>query len=329
MENDLISMIVPIYNVERYLKRCLESILNQTYRQIEIILIDDGSTDSCGRICDNYREKDDRITIFHTENRGLSAARNLGIDHAHGEWIMFIDPDDWVEPDFCRIPLLAAREYDADLVTFQSRSWKNGHIVHPLIFERLRELFQNSGTKRPVGIVSKETAVQFGGAAAWNKLYYWELFNEIRYPEGRVYEDIAATHKLIYKAKRNVLISDILYDHAYRTGSITYTNSEENKRDGFLSAKERYDFLNDHGYPSKEHQVVLWGFALGLLVRTESDDEMVRDAENILDSIPGFPKGWPLKKKIMLQVWKIDKKLFHLICKMCGKKKTRGISAHI
>ena len=126
-----------------------------------------------------------------------------------------------------------------------------------------------------------------------------------------------------------MLISDILYDHAYRTGSITYTNSEENKRDGFLSAKERYDFLNDHGYPSKEHQVVLWGFALGLLVRTESDDEMVRDAENILDSIPGFPKGWPLKKKIMLQVWKIDKKLFHLICKMCGKKKTRGISAHI
>jgi glycosyltransferase involved in cell wall biosynthesis len=110
----MISVIVPVYNVEPYLRKCLDSIVSQTYQDLEILVIDDGSTDGSGKICDEYK-RDQRVRVFHTENAGLSAARNLGLDKAHGEWIEFIDSDDWVEPDYCRIPLELAESHKAYL----------------------------------------------------------------------------------------------------------------------------------------------------------------------------------------------------------------------
>ena len=101
----MISVIVPVYNVEPYLRKCLDSILAQTYRNLEILVIDDGSTDGSGRICDEYAGRDERIKVFHTENHGLSCARNLGLDNANGEWIGFVDSDDWIEPDMYEVLL--------------------------------------------------------------------------------------------------------------------------------------------------------------------------------------------------------------------------------
>ena len=98
MENKMLSIIVPVYNVEPYLRKCLDSIVNQTYRDLEILVIDDGSTDGSGKICDEYK-RDERVKVFHMKNRGLSCARNLGLDEAQGEWIGFVDSDDWIEPD--------------------------------------------------------------------------------------------------------------------------------------------------------------------------------------------------------------------------------------
>ena len=116
MDSTMISVIVPVYNVEPYLRKCLDSIVNQTYRDFEILIIDDGSTDGSGRICDEYAEKDSRIKVFHTENRGLSCARNLGLAEAKGEWIGFVDSDDWIEPDMYEVLIRRAEETGADVV---------------------------------------------------------------------------------------------------------------------------------------------------------------------------------------------------------------------
>ena len=113
MKNDIGNS--PVYNVEPYLRKCLDSILNQTYRDLEILIIDDGSTDSSGRICDEYK-KDGRVWVFHTENRGLSVARNLGLDNATGNWIGFVDSDDWIEPDMYEVLLRKAEETGANVV---------------------------------------------------------------------------------------------------------------------------------------------------------------------------------------------------------------------
>ena len=126
----MVSIIVPVYNVGAYLRKCLDSILNQTYRELEILVIDDGSTDRSGKICDEYR-KDRRVRVFHTENRGLSCARNLGLDEAKGEWIGFVDADDWIEPDMYELLIGKAVETGADIVECGwFREYSNRTEVH-------------------------------------------------------------------------------------------------------------------------------------------------------------------------------------------------------
>lgn len=112
--NNLISVIVPVYKVEKYIKKCIESIINQTYENLEIILVDDGSPDNCGKICDEYAKKDKRIKVIHKENGGVSSARNLGLEKSNGQYITFIDSDDWIEEEYCEILLTTLKEQNAD-----------------------------------------------------------------------------------------------------------------------------------------------------------------------------------------------------------------------
>ena len=129
-ETPLISVIIPVYNVEPYFRQCLNSVVGQTYEKLEILIIDDGSTDECGKICDEYAERDGRIKVFHTENRGLSAARNLGIDEAGGEYINFIDSDDWFELNAIETAVNAAIDSKADIVCFRYvKEYKNTRKV--------------------------------------------------------------------------------------------------------------------------------------------------------------------------------------------------------
>ena len=322
----MISVIVPFYNVEEELPRCIESLkrVKCPSQEIEFLLIDDGSTDGSGRIADLIY--DPRFRVFHTDNKGVSAARNLGIEEARGEWLMFADSDDWVEPDYCAVPFEAAVKNQADLVIFDYRSWKNGQPVSRQLRRRLKKqirkmLGRENEFTLPSGIVSQETAVEFGEPAPWNKFCSRKLFNTIRYPEGQVFEDVVVTHKIIYEAQRIVMIPDILYNYRVRPGSIGHTWSEKFKRDCFLSARERYNDLNSHHYPQEKHEAVLWNCAITFLMSTEADDETVRQAEQVLDSIPGIPKKMPRKNRFMLAVWKKDPKLFHQICRILGLKK--------
>ena len=159
----LISVIVPIYNVEPYLRNCLDSLKNQTLKQIEVIMIDDGSTDDSGKIAEEYVSETYPIfRCIHTENRGLSAARNRGIDEARAEWIMFVDSDDWVDREFCRISYKKAINNGSDLIIFGYFSVKNGWIIKNKL--------------RFAGVLSREMAIKHVDSYAWNKLYRKYLF---------------------------------------------------------------------------------------------------------------------------------------------------------
>ena len=212
-----ISVIVPVYNMAPYLRRCLDSIRNQTMKEIEVICIDDGSTDRSGEIAEEYSKLDERFRVIRTDNRGLSAARNTGIDEAKTEWIMFVDSDDWVESTFCEIPFITAITSGSDLVVFGYYNVKNGRM--------------HKNKSGPVGVLSHEMAIKHTDSYAWNKLYKKRLFENVRYPIGRIYEDLATTHKLVYASKRILNLPNYLYCHTYRKDSISQLQSAENKRE--------------------------------------------------------------------------------------------------
>lgn len=318
----MISIIVPIYNVEPYLRRCLDSLValepiikEKTTKSlsekndIEIILIDDGSTDDSGRTADEYALHYSNFIVYHTENCGLSAARNYGIEKSHGEWLMFVDSDDWVKPNFCRIPYMMACDYNADLVIFNIyviNSKGESHKLNSIKFSRC---------------ASPEEAIEFGNNCAWNKLYKKELFEQIRYPEGHVYEDLATTHKLVYKAKLIVMIEDSLIYHSYRIDSITHTYNIANADDLISACIQRYRFLSEHDYPIEKYLPYCRDIAFSYCMRINpSDNSLYLQAEKIIDDIKHIPNSFSLKARCMLIIWKISKPLFHFICRVCGKK---------
>lgn len=212
----LISVIVPVYKVEAYLSRCVDSILAQTYRNLEILLVDDGSPDSCGKICDDYAHRDPRIRVIHKINGGLSSARNAGLDIARGQYIAFVDSDDWIEPEMYETMLAAAIREDVPLVC------AGRYDVESKTGERKLGLCP---AKAEV-ITGEETARRIFtwegmDSAAWDKLYRRELFDSIRYPVGVVVEDVPVTYRLALKAGRVAMCDKPFVNYFHRPGSIT------------------------------------------------------------------------------------------------------------
>ena len=296
----LISVIVPIYNVEKYVCKCLDSLKNQTMKEIEVICIDDGSTDGSGKIADEYASDEFPVfRVIHTENRGLSAARNRGLDEAKTDWIMFVDSDDWVDERFCEIPWKAKEEYDADLLIFGDYGVSENGIVS----ERGREVL--------TGPISFETAIQMGDVAAWNKLYRKCLFDDIRYPVGRVHEEVATTHKLEHKAKRIVYVRERLYYYLNRNDSITHILSCKNKKDYVLSVIEKYEDMVSYGYQTDKSSLV--SIAIGYMVRTRCSDELYEKCRSIVESCELIPEGLSFKKKLAMFIWRVDERLFKFL----------------
>ena len=232
----MISVIIPVYNVEPYLRKCLDSVINQTYRDLEILVIDDGSTDECGRICDEYEKKDERIHVFHTENRGLSCARNLGLDNARGEWIGFVDSDDWIEPDMYEVLLKKALETGADISCCGSYlQYADREIPKPITCSQK--------CVEGIGLTPAAMKDVVFGRSVWNKLYKMELFDNCRFPDGMLFEDIATVWKLIIRCQRVACIYEVLYHHTVRKDSISNTKSAKNLTDRWIAFKERYDVM--------------------------------------------------------------------------------------
>jgi len=245
----LISIIVPVYKVESYIDRCLESLIGQTYKDIEIILVDDGSPDNCGIICDEYAKRDNRIVVVHKQNGGLSSARNAGLNIFKGEYVMFVDSDDWVEPNFCEAALQLICSKAVDCVLFGYYE----HIKNTKKTYTIKDSRYLSSEEAIRYIVKNDEPIY---VSVWNKIYHRSLFECIRFPEGYIYEDQGTTYKL-FDLSKNIFVSDIpLYNYLRRLGSITLTpNLPQYTNDKFDMWAERLVFLEDK-YPSiAEHQI--------------------------------------------------------------------------
>ncbi len=284
MAEEKISVIVPVYNVEPYLRECLDSIVNQTYHNLEIILVDDGSPDNCGKICDEYADKDGRIAVIHKENGGVSSARNAGLERATGAWIGWVDPDDWVEPDMFAFLIEGAEKTDADIIicTFAVESRQGTSIVG-----YSEEHFFD--TRKAIEELLKDRQMT---NHAWNKLYRRRLYDGVRYPAGRVYEDLATTYRLFEKAGYVFARAGIKYHYRANSGGITHSNNLKNQLDNWRSAFERY---NEMGARYPEFEELLMVSPVGAAMETWSRIWPARkklDArtKELLDEMAGFAR---------------------------------------
>ena len=231
----MISVIVPVYRVEPYLRQCVDSLLMQTYTNLEVLLIDDGSPDCCGSICDEYSKNDSRVRAIHTDNQGVSTARNLGIEEANGDLISFIDPDDWIEPTFYELLLARMKDTDADICAcnywMETETSKQKSCLPETIYERKASIkaLCESGISNYI----------------WNKLYRKELFNTIRFPVGKTYEDFAIMHLILHQSQRVAVIANLLYHYRTRSDSITKTYKAKNLIDYAGAYFSRYCFLKN------------------------------------------------------------------------------------
>lgn len=245
MENKgLVSVIIPVYNVRPYIEEALDSVLAQSYKDLEILVIDDGSTDGSGEVCDRYAEKDERIRVFHQANRIVGAARNVGLDRMTGEMVAFLDPDDAYHPSFIEEMVFAMEREKVDVVicrytvqkTVGELNYTEGERTYPLIAQGR---YDRAGALSALvkGLIN---------TSVWNKLYRRELWEELRFVEGYVYEDNVPTYKVFSLSQNNYVLNRTLYLHRERPGSITATVSQSNLADQLLSCSQVFAFVQDN-----------------------------------------------------------------------------------
>ena len=224
MSQSLVSIIIPIYKVEPYLRRCLDSIVNQTYTNLEIILVDDGSPDGCPKICDEYATKDNRIVVIHQENGGLSAARNAGLDICKGNYISFVDSDDWINDCYIQDLLSFAESCKADIAVASCKyisddpQYSNKNFsINP------GEISYNDIL---LEIFSKQNP---SFVAAWSKMFRRDLICQFKFPKGKIHEDEYLNYQWFYKAKKVVYEPNSVYYYFLHADSITGQSSKYDK----------------------------------------------------------------------------------------------------
>lgn len=239
----LISVIIPVYNVEKYLKKCIDSILRQTYVNLDIILVDDGATDSSGMICDKYALTDNRIRVIHKKNGGLSDARNAGIEVVKGTLISFLDSDDYLLHDFYEFTVGLMQKYDADIVATPLCSFTESGKIISAFSEKSETLMTD---KEAIHDMFSRSGIPWCAPA---KLYRAELFRNIRFPVGVLMEDKATTYKIFAKCNRIVYARTYKYMYLIRQGSIMHANFTERNLHTFDIQLTLNDFISKN-YPS-------------------------------------------------------------------------------
>lgn len=272
MENPLITVIIPVYMVEKYLNRCVDSVLHQTYRDLEIFLVDDGSTDNCGVICDEYAQIDERVRVIHKENGGLSDARNAALDIANGEFIVFIDSDDYVSKYYVENLYHAISKENADMA-----------------FSWFEHVFEDDQRKTIPSACIDDTLVIYNDhdcmekllyqddveASAWGKMYRRKIFCDLRYPKGKLYEDIPVTCRAIYLSEKIAVIKNVDYYYFQRKSSIQNANFNCRKMDAIAHMDDIYSFIREK-YPDLVSAAKCRYFSVvcNILFQIDSDEYM-------------------------------------------------------
>lgn len=236
----LVSIIIPVYGVEKYLEKCVKSVIKQSYKNLEILLIDDGSKDKSGKICDKLSENDLRIKVYHKKNGGLSDARNYGLKHATGEYIMFVDSDDYIDINMVKKMIDMANSYNLDIVMCDfSIVNENDKIILKKEKESTFKIYNKNQLFK-----LWNTDMYLICNLAWNKLYKKELFDKIMFPVGKIHEDEFTVYKVVYLSKKIGYITESLYYYYQQESSIMHNLND--KRLNLLEAlKERIDFSNN------------------------------------------------------------------------------------
>ena len=259
----LISIIVPVYNVEAYLAKCVDSILAQTYTNLEIFLVNDGSSDCCGKLCDEYAKEDKRIKVIHKKNGGLSDARNVAIDVATGEFITFIDSDDYVTDDYIMTLYSLIEKYECKVSIALYNTFVEGS--KPKVVNRVyREDCQTN-----IKAIEEMFYQEKYDTASWAKLYHSSLFaTGIRYPKGIVYEDLATTYLLIFQSDKVAFCNRRIYNYLLRRDSIEGSSFSSKKMDSALKVCELMEsHLDILGKVMQAYQCRMMSFFFHLLLK--------------------------------------------------------------
>lgn len=281
---ELVSIIIPVYNVAPYLAEALDSAIYQTYENLEIILVDDGSTDGSGEICDEYAEEDNRVRVIHQKNRGLSAARNAGLDVMNGSAVAFLDSDDAYHPDYVRAMLKAMNSLETDIVICRftihnttDRMEPNASDIH---YPEVR-----------CGIYDRNSALRILvdgkiNPGVWNIMYRRELWKEVRFPVGRVYENVDTIYRLFDLSWKSVVLDQSLYMYRRRPGAITGVVSERYISDWVIARTNFENYIRDN-IPSAYTEEDLARF---LQVSDRANDKLLYAISSNTDSTKEFIK---------------------------------------
>ena len=238
-EKNLISVIIPVYNMEKYLTVCIESLLNQSYKEFEVILVNDGSTDSSELICRRYEKEEDKIHVVKKENGGLSSARNFGMKFAQGRYITFIDSDDYVGRDYLKVLIDTLLYYDSDISICESIKFFDGQEINTDIDRHNVKNYDNIAA-------FKAFCYQRIPITAWGKLYKIELFKNIEFPEGFIYEDVGTTYKLFLNAKKISYNDSVQYYYYQRAGSIMGTAFSSKNMDRYYLSLVFKEYITEN-----------------------------------------------------------------------------------
>lgn len=272
MSEPLLSVIIPVYQVEKYIGQCLDSVVGQTYTNLDIILVDDGGTDSSVDICREYQKKDNRIRIISQENGGLSKARNVGVAHAQAELITFIDSDDYIHPQMFATMVPYLQEHNLDIISCTST--RKNVVIKEMIGTGKLECYDH------------RTAVSMGlrddNVSAWGKIYKKELLEKVQFPVGRVFEDLGTLYKIFNECHKVGWLDYQFYHYIKRENSITQRSFRvKPKYDSLYLNHEKIFFAKQHGYHDELHYIhgEIIKNAISLLTVFYSNTDMITEYE--------------------------------------------------
>lgn len=318
----VISVIIPVYNVEKYLCQCLDSVIKQTYKNLEIILVDDGSTDDSGKICDEYANIDKRIIVIHKNNAGLSAARNAGIDICKGDYISFVDSDDWIDLDMYEIFMSKITEHNADIVSCgYVLEFANIKINYNLV-----NIIINGSNKIVQSLFYNKNFPN----AVWGKVYSKNIFEKLRFPIGRIYEDMLIKYDILKNSQKVVILKSTFYHYRQRSNSIMTDINIEKIKEKITACeiiikklkKENSLLLPQAYHQLYKHYISVTDDIVNLNISKEQKKNMInqnkyfirKNIKNIM-----FNKTINLKAKIGFLLMAVNVRIFIFIRKIFRK----------